>query len=68
MKKSSITLGYDEERLSAARLYLKRKGLTLEEEMAAYLDRLYEKNVPPGVRNISRSGRRARIKGGGRHP
>ena len=33
MKKSSITLGYDEERLSAARLYLKRKGLTLEEEM-----------------------------------
>lgn len=50
MKKSSITLGYDEERLSVARLYLKRKGLTLEEEMAAYLDRLYEKNVPPGVR------------------
>ena len=50
MKKSSIILGYDEERLSAARLYLKRKGLTLEEEMAAYLDRLYEKNVPPGVR------------------
>ena len=43
-------MGYDEERLSAARLYLKRKGLTLEEEMAAYLDRLYEKNVPPGVR------------------
>ena len=50
MKKSSITLGYDEERLSAARLYLKRRGLTLEEKMAAHLDRLYEKYVPQATR------------------
>ena len=61
MKKSSITLGYDEERLSAARLYLKRRGLTLEEEMAAHLDRLYEKYVPPGVREyIGERGEAAR--------
>ena len=61
MKKSSITLGYDEERLSAARLYLKRRGLTLEEKMAAPLDRLYEKYVPPGVREyIGERGEAAR--------
>lgn len=73
MKKSSITLGYDEERLSAARLYLKRKGLTLEEEMAAHLD-------PGCMRNMCRrvcgniSGREAKRpgqvkgKGGGKRP
>ena len=61
MKKSSITLGYDEERLSAARLYLKRRGLTLEEKMAAHLDRLYEKYVPLGVREyIGERGEAAR--------
>ena len=43
-------MGYDEERLSAARLYLKRRGLTLEEKMAAHLDRLYEKYVPQATR------------------
>ena len=55
MKKSSIILGYDEERLSAARLYLKRRGLTLEEKMAAHLDRLYEKYVPQAVREYIES-------------
>ena len=54
-------MGYDEERLSAARLYLKRRGLTLEEKMAAHLDRLYEKYVPPGVREyIGERGEAAR--------
>ena len=71
MKKSSITLGYDEERLSAARLYLKRRGLTLEEEMAAHLDRLYEKACAAGGAGIYRGERRSRPgevkgKGGGK--
>ena len=61
MKKSSITFVYEEELMSPARLNMKRRGLTLEEKMAAHLDRLYEKYVPPGVREyIGERGEAAR--------
>ena len=38
MKKATITLSYDGEKLSALRLYLEQKGGTLEEELQQAVD------------------------------
>lgn len=53
MKKATITLSCDEEKLAALRLYLGQRGTQLEEEWTKALDVLYEKkSVPAGVRNF----------------
>ncbi len=52
MKKATITLSYDEEKLSALRLYLEQKGGTLEEEMQQAVDTLYAKTIPANVRGF----------------
>lgn len=52
MKKTSISVSYDEEKLSALRLYLEQKGIQIEEELTKSLDALYAKNVPAGVREF----------------
>lgn len=52
MRKMSITLAYDAERLTALRLYLEQKKISLEEELTAALDMLYAKNVPGNVRDF----------------
>ena len=52
MKKTTITLSYDEEKLSALRLYLSQKELSLETEMAAAIENLYLKTVPANVRGF----------------
>ena len=48
MKKISVSVSYDEEKLSTLRLYLEQKGMQVEDE----LDTLYAKNVPAGVREF----------------
>lgn len=52
MKKISISVSYDEEKLSTLRLYLEQKGIQIEEELTRSLDALYAKNVPAGVREF----------------
>lgn len=52
MKKISISVSYDEEKLSTLRLYLEQKGIQVEEELTKSLDTLYAKNVPAGVREF----------------
>ena len=52
MKKATITLSYDEEKLSALRLYLEQKGGTLEEELQQAVDTLYAKTIPANVRGF----------------
>ena len=47
MKKISVSVSYDEEKLSTLRLYLEQKGMQVES-----LDTLYAKNVPAGVREF----------------
>ena len=42
MKKATITLSYDEEKLSALRLYLEQKGGTLEEELQQAVERIQQ--------------------------
>ena len=52
MKKTTITLSYDEEKLSALRLYLSQKELSLETEMVSAIENLYLKTVPANVRDF----------------
>lgn len=48
--KKNITVSYDEEKLSALKMYLEQKGQTVEGELEKSLEVLYTKNVPSGVR------------------
>ena len=52
MKKISVSVSYDEEKLSTLRLYLEQKGMQVENELTKSLDTLYAKNVPAGVREF----------------
>ena len=52
MKKATITLSYDEEKLAALRLYLEQKGQTLESELTVSMEILYAKTVPTNVRDF----------------
>ena len=50
MKKTTITLSYDEEKLNALKLYIEQKSTQVEDELVTALDTLYQKHVPSGVR------------------
>lgn len=52
MKKASITISYDEEKMSAIRIYLTQKQLSIEDELVTALDALYSKHVPGNVRDF----------------
>lgn len=52
MKKQAITISYDEEKLSALRLYLNQKETSVELELQNALDQMFNKNVPAGVRSF----------------
>ena len=52
MKKVTISISYDEEKLSALKLYLDQKQMQVEDELTKALDALYCKNVPAGVRDF----------------
>lgn len=50
MKKTNFTIQFEEEKLKAARFYAERKEAGIEDEMAEYLQKLYEKYVPKDTR------------------
>ena len=52
MKKANITIAYDAEKLSALKLYLGQKNLSVEAELVAATDNLYIKTVPSNVRDF----------------
>ena len=52
MKKATITISFDEEKLSALKMYLAQKNLNVESELERSLDTLYTKTVPAGVRDF----------------
>lgn len=52
MKKATINISYDEEKLNAMKLYLEQKGTCLNNEVIKMLDTLFNKNVPSGVRDF----------------
>ena len=52
MKKANISVAFDEEKLSALKMYLGQRNTTVEKELATALDVLYGKTVPAGVREF----------------
>lgn len=52
LKKATINISYDEEKLNAMKLYLEQKGTCLDNEVIKMLDTLFNKNVPSGVRDF----------------
>lgn len=52
MKKTTIGVAFDEEKTTAARLYMKQKNMSLEEELAKAMETIYTRNVPSGVREF----------------
>jgi len=52
MRKASITISFDEEKLSALKMYLEQKNMNVEDELEKAVDILYTKNVPAGVRDF----------------
>jgi hypothetical protein len=49
MKQATITISFEDEKLSAVRRYMQKKKASLEDELIAQLTKLYEKHVPVGV-------------------
>ena len=52
MKKINISITFDEEKLTALKMYLGQKNMTVEKELTKALDALYGKTVPAGVREF----------------
>lgn len=52
MRKTSITISFDEEKFSALKMYLDQRNVKVEAELEKALEILYTKNVPSGVRNF----------------
>lgn len=52
MKKTTVSIAFDDEKLSAAKLYMEQKGLSFETEMEKAADALYGKYVPANVREF----------------
>ena len=52
MKKTTISVSFEDEKLSALKMYLEQRGQTVESELEKALDTLYAKTVPAGVREF----------------
>ena len=52
MKKITVSVPFDAEKLSAAKLYMAQKDLSCEKEMDKAADALYSKYVPANVREF----------------
>ena len=52
MKKATVTISFDEEKLAALSMYLEQKNNKVETELEKALETLYAKNVPSGVREF----------------
>ncbi len=52
MKKTQLTVNFDEEKAMAIKMYLEQRNSTVESEMEKALETLYNKVVPVGVRQF----------------
>ena len=52
MKKTNVTISFDEEKLTALRLYMEQKDLQLEDELTKAMEGFYGKHVPSNVREF----------------
>lgn len=52
MKKTSVSIMYDDEKLNAIRMYMLQRDLDFKEELEKSVDALYTKYVPANVREF----------------
>ena len=52
MKKTNVSIMYDDEKLNAIRLYMSQRDLDFKEELEKSVDSLYAKYVPANVREF----------------
>lgn len=52
MKKTTVKLSFDDEKLAAIRMYMAKKDADLDDELLSQLEKLYEKFVPANVRDF----------------
>ena len=52
MKKAGISIFYDDEKLSAVRMYMKQKDLDIKSELEKTIDSMYARYVPSNVREF----------------
>ncbi len=66
LKKATINISYDEEKLSTVKIFMEKKGLSIHDEIVKFIDSLYTKQVPASVRNFfdmkAESERKASVK------
>lgn len=52
MKKATVTVSYDEDKLDALKRYSERKGIDVEDELVKSIDTLYARNVLSAVKEF----------------
>lgn len=52
MKKVSVTIQYNEEKLSTIKIFMEKKGLNINDEIIKFIDNQYTKQVPAQVRDF----------------
>lgn len=50
LKKVTVTFQYDEEKYKAVKMYLEKKGKSLDDEITGFIDTLFTKHIPATVR------------------
>ena len=55
MKKATVTIVFEQEKLRAVQFYMGKKETSLEAELDEFMDRLYEKFVPAQTREYIES-------------
>ena len=49
MKKTTISISFEDEKLNALKRYMRKKNADIETELTTQLEKLYTKYVPAGV-------------------
>lgn len=52
MKKTSVSIMYEDEKLNAVKMYMEQRDLDFKEELEKSVDALYAKYVPANVREF----------------
>ena len=52
MKKAGISIFYDDEKMSAVKMYMKQKDLDIKSELEKTIDSMYARYVPSNVREF----------------
>lgn len=55
MKKATLQIGFDSEKLGALKQYMSKKEVSIETELDDVMQKLYEKHVPAPVREYIES-------------